>query len=48
MPPVSILMKPASGNCNMRCDYCFYCDEQENRNAKTLWNDGRTNAAEFD
>lgn len=34
MPPVSILMKPASGNCNMRCDYCFYCDEQENRKQK--------------
>ena len=27
MPPVSVLIKPASGSCNMRCDYCFYCDE---------------------
>lgn len=26
MPAVSVLVKPASGNCNMHCDYCFYCD----------------------
>lgn len=31
MPPLSILIKPASGNCNMRCRYCFYADEQEHR-----------------
>lgn len=31
MPPLSVLIKPSSGNCNMRCDYCFYCDEMENR-----------------
>lgn len=31
MPPISVLIKPASGNCNMNCQYCFYCDEQENR-----------------
>lgn len=31
MPPISVMMKPASGNCNMKCDYCFYCDEQEKR-----------------
>ena len=31
MPPISVLMKPASGLCNMRCDYCFYADEQQNR-----------------
>lgn len=31
MPPVSVLMKPSSGNCNMICDYCFYCDEMKNR-----------------
>ena len=24
MPPVSIMIKPASGRCNMRCKYCFY------------------------
>lgn len=26
MPSASILIKPASGNCNMRCRYCFYAD----------------------
>lgn len=31
MPPVSLLIKPASGNCNMYCDYCFYCDEASKR-----------------
>ena len=31
MPPFSCLMKPSSGMCNMRCDYCFYCDETEKR-----------------
>lgn len=24
-------MKPASGLCNMACDYCFYCDESKKR-----------------
>lgn len=27
MPPLSILLKPASSACNLRCDYCFYADE---------------------
>lgn len=31
MPSASILIKPASGNCNMKCRYCFYADEQEHR-----------------
>lgn len=31
MPPLSVMMKPASGMCNMRCDYCFYCDETVKR-----------------
>lgn len=31
MPPISVLMKPSSGMCNMRCDYCFYCDEAKKR-----------------
>lgn len=31
MPPITLLIKPASGNCNMRCRYCFYYDEQQNR-----------------
>lgn len=25
------MIKPASGLCNMRCRYCFYADEMENR-----------------
>lgn len=35
MPPISILMKPSSGMCNMRCDYCFYCDEAQKRLQKS-------------
>lgn len=31
MPLSTILIKPASGLCNMRCDYCFYCDEMQQR-----------------
>ena len=27
MPPIYLLIKPASGRCNMRCRYCFYTDE---------------------
>lgn len=27
MPPLSILLKPASSACNLRCSYCFYADE---------------------
>ncbi len=26
MPPISVMIKPASGMCNMHCDYCFYSD----------------------
>lgn len=31
MPAISVLIKPASGLCNMQCDYCFYCDETQKR-----------------
>ena len=31
MPPISVLIKPASGMCNIACTYCFYRDEMENR-----------------
>lgn len=24
MPPVSVMIKPSSSMCNMRCEYCFY------------------------
>ena len=27
----TVLIKPVSGQCNMQCDYCFYCDEMKNR-----------------
>lgn len=36
MPPISVLMKPASGMCNMKCEYCFYCDEMKKRSAGSL------------
>ena len=29
--PVSVLIKPASGCCNMACRYCFYREEVKNR-----------------
>ena len=31
MPPIQLLIKPASGACNMRCKYCFYADEMKHR-----------------
>ncbi len=31
MKSLSIMIKPASGNCNMRCKYCFYADVADNR-----------------
>ncbi len=31
MPNINVLIKPASGNCNMRCDYCFYYDTMSKR-----------------
>lgn len=31
MPAASILIKPASANCNMDCDYCFYKCLSSNR-----------------
>lgn len=31
MPAIHVMLKPASGLCNMRCKYCFYADEMENR-----------------
>lgn len=33
MPPLSILVKPASGACNLGCAYCFYADEAGRRAA---------------
>ena len=33
MPPITVMVKPVSGACNMRCRYCFYADEMQHRNA---------------
>ena len=38
MPPLSILLKPASSGCNLRCAYCFYADEAK---VRTVPNYGR-------
>lgn len=34
MPPVSMLIKPASSSCNMRCRYCFYADVASHREVR--------------
>ncbi len=31
MHPVSVMIKPASSGCNLRCKYCFYADEASMR-----------------
>ena len=36
MPPISVLIKPASSNCNLRCSYCFYFDEVSHRNKESF------------
>ncbi len=36
MKYVSFLIKPASGLCNMRCQYCFYEDETRNRQTASM------------
>ena len=36
MPNYNFLIKPASSLCNMRCRYCFYEDESENRMMKSM------------
>ena len=33
MPPITVMVKPVSGACNMRCRYCFYADEIKRRSA---------------
>lgn len=32
---INVMIKPASGNCNMRCRYCFYRDVSENRQVES-------------
>ena len=34
MNNINMLIKPASGNCNMRCNYCFYHSLTELREHK--------------
>ncbi|MCQ2477286.1 MAG: radical SAM protein [Clostridia bacterium] len=36
MPPLSIMIKPASSLCNMRCRYCFYHDVSNIREIKNF------------
>lgn len=31
MEPLAVMIKPASGFCNMKCAYCFYRDEMKKR-----------------
>lgn len=31
LPPINLLVKPASGQCNLHCEYCFYCDLTQKR-----------------
>ncbi len=31
MSEMNFLIKPVSGLCNLRCDYCFYADEMNSR-----------------
>ena len=31
MPALTIMIKPVSGRCDMRCRYCFYADEMRCR-----------------
>ncbi len=35
MPAIHVMVKPASGLCNMRCKYCFYANEMEHREQKS-------------
>lgn len=35
MKSINLLIKPASGSCNMRCSYCFYGDELNKRECST-------------
>lgn len=35
LPSMSFLIKPAFSLCNLRCKYCFYEDESENRCQKS-------------
>lgn len=36
MGPLTLLIKPVSGSCNIRCKYCFYFDEMQHRSVKNF------------
>ena len=36
MPPLSLLIKPASSSCNLRCKYCFYHSLAEKRSTESF------------
>lgn len=36
MGNINVLIKPSSSMCNIRCKYCFYRDEAENRETKSF------------
>ncbi|MEG1427843.1 MAG: radical SAM protein, partial [Oscillospiraceae bacterium] len=36
MPPMNLLIKPASSLCNLRCSYCFYLDSAQNRSCENF------------
>ena len=44
MAAISLLIKPASSLCNMRCRYCFYDDVSDCRNVKNMGLMSRENA----
>ena len=39
MKPFSLLVKPASADCNLRCEYCFYIDHLESGTASPRMSD---------
>ncbi len=47
MPPLSIMIKPASALCNMRCKYCFYHDVTDHRDVKSFGKMSEETAAEL-
>ena len=36
MPPLTVMIKPVSSACNMRCKYCFYSDVAHNREQESM------------
>lgn len=36
MPPLTLMIKPVSSMCNMRCKYCFYADVSRHREVQSF------------